>query len=162
VVVFISLASLKWSIGGENMELKSPEFKNDQFIPAKFTCEGENVNPPLVIEGIPPDSKSMVLIVDDPDAVSAPWVHWLVFNIPPDYKIEEDSIPGEQGINSAGETDWHGPCPPSGIHRYFFKIYALDKMLSLKESVNKKQIEEAMQGHILDSAQLLGRYKRNK
>ena len=144
------------------MELKSPEFENNKPIPAKFTCEGRDINPALIIEGIPAETKSLALIVDDPDAPIGTWVHWVVLDIPVVSRIEENSIPGKQGINNAGGRNYHGPCPPFGTHRYFFKIYALDAVLNLKEGVSKGQLEKAMQGHILDKAELVGLYKRNR
>ena len=144
------------------MELKSPEFKDSQFIPAKFSCEGKDINPALMIEDIPQEAKSLALIVDDPDAPMGTWVHWVVFDIPLISRIEENSIPGRQGANSAGGKNYHGPCPPFGVHHYFFKIYALDTVLNLKEGISKGQLEKAMQGHILANAQLLGLYKKNK
>jgi Raf kinase inhibitor-like YbhB/YbcL family protein len=160
-MVFIFLTGLEQSRGGI-MELKSMEFKDNQFIPAQFTCEGKNINPALIIEQTPQEAKSLALIVDDPDAPMGTWVHWVVFDIPPISKIEENSIPGKQGINSSGEKNYHGPCPPFGVHRYFFKAYALDTILNVKEGVSKEQLEKAMQGHILANAQLVGLYKKNK
>ena len=142
------------------MELRSPEFNDGQFMPLKFSCEGEDINPALIIEGIPEKTKSLALILDDPDAPLGTWVHWIVFNIPPVSRIEENSIPGKQGSNSNGGKRYHGPCPPSGVHRYFFKLYALDAVLGLNEGINKEQLEKAMQGHILANAQLLGLYKK--
>jgi len=144
------------------MKIKSPEFENNQTIPSKFTCEGEDINPGLVIENIPKEAKSLALIVDDPDAPMGTWVHWVVFDIPLVSKIEENSIPGKEGLNTAGRKSYHGPCPPSGTHRYFFKIYALDTVLNLKKDISKGHLEEAMQGHILDQAELVGLYKRKK
>jgi len=158
----MSLFALRQAKGEEAMKLKSPEFENSQFIPGKFSCEGQDINPPLTIESIPKEAKSLALIVDDPDAPLGTWVHWVVFDMPLTFKIEENSIPGKQGINSAGGRNYHGPCPPSGVHRYFFKIYALDMVLNLKEGINKEQLEKAMQGHILDKAQLLGLYRKNR
>lgn len=142
------------------MNLSSPEFKNNDFIPRKFTCQGDDVNPALFIENAPKDTKSLSLIVDDPDAPVGTWVHWVVYNIPLASCIEEDSIPGDQAMNDFRRKDYGGPCPPSGIHRYFFKIYALDTKLELKENAGRRELEEAMQGHILDVAELIGLYKR--
>jgi len=146
--------------GGGIMRLSSPDFKNDEFIPEKFTCEGEDINPSLVIEGIPGGAKSLVLIVDDPDAPAGTWVHWMVFDIPVLSRIEENSVPGKLGITNSGKKDYHGPCPPSGVHRYYFKIYALDTLLNLKEGVNRGVLEKAMQKHVLDQAQLRGFYRK--
>lgn len=144
------------------MQLTSPEFKSMGFIPAKFTCDGQDINPALEINGVPEAAKSLALIVDDPDAPRGTWVHWVVFNIPPATgRIEENSMPGKQAINTAGQSSYHGPCPPSGSHRYFFKLYALDTLLNLEENyTDKGRLEKAMQGHILDKAELIGVYNR--
>lgn len=142
------------------MKISSPEFAHNQLIPKKFTCEGEDVNPPLVIEDVPAKAKSLALIMDDPDAPLGTWVHWVVFNLPVISRIEENSIPGKQGITNSGSKEYHGPCPPSGTHRYYFKVYALDRMLDLKEGISKGVLEKTMQGHILAQAELIGLYKR--
>ena len=142
------------------MKLTSKEFDNNKFIPKKFTCQGIDVNPSLNIRDIPEGTKSLALIVDDPDAPMGIWVHWVVFDIPVVSHLEEDSIPGKQGINDFGKNDYGGPCPPSGTHRYFFKIYALDTQLNLEEGISKNKLEEAMKGHILDKAELIGLYKK--
>lgn len=144
------------------MKLSSPQFTNNEMMPKKFTCEGDDVNPELIIEGISSDAISLALIVDDPDAQRGTWVHWVVFNIPVIERIEENSIPGTQGSNDSGKNGYHGPCPPSGTHRYFFKIYALDKKLDLNPGAGKAQLEKAMQGHILDKAELFGLYKKER
>ena len=146
--------------GGENMKLESPAFKHNNSIPKKYTCDGEDVNPYLYISDLPEGTKSLALIVDDPDAPMGTWVHWIVFNIPVVPSIEEDSIPGTQGYNDFGRNDYGGPCPPSGVHRYFFKIYALDLTLDLKQGSKKFAVEKAMQGHILGKAELIGLYSR--
>lgn len=143
------------------MKITSPEFESNGFMPKKFTCDGgEDVNPALVIENIPAGARSLALIVDDPDVPGGMWVHWVVFDIPVTSRIGEDSIPGKQGINDFRRKDYGGPCPPSGAHRYFFKIYALDKELGLREGVDKRTVEKAMEGHILGKAELIGLYKR--
>ncbi|MBU1852787.1 MAG: YbhB/YbcL family Raf kinase inhibitor-like protein [Candidatus Omnitrophica bacterium] len=142
------------------MKLTSPEFENNSVIPGKFTCQGEDVNPALLIEGVPENAKTLALIVDDPDAPMGTWIHWVVYNIPIISRIEEDSIPGKQGTNDFGRNDYGGPCPPSGTHRYFFKIYALDTELDLKEGIHKRDLENAMEGHIMDKAELIGLYKK--
>jgi len=147
--------------GGMNMKLSSPDFTNNAFIPKKFSGLGEDVNPTLIIENIPAGTKSLALIVDDPDAPMGTWVHWVVFDIPVVSRIEENSVPGKQGITGSGRRDYHGPCPPSGTHRYFFKIYALDTTVGLKEGITKSDLEKAMQGHILGKAELIGLYKRS-
>ena len=142
------------------MKLRSHEFKHNMYIPKKFTCQGSDVNPSLNIEDIPNGTKSLVLIVDDPDAPMGMWVHWVVFDIPVVSQIEENTIPGKQGINNFDKKNYGGPCPPSGTHRYFFKIYALDTQLNLKEGISKSDLEEAMKRHILDKAELIGLYKK--
>jgi hypothetical protein len=143
-----------------SMKLTSPHFQHNSMIPSKFTCDGLDVNPALDIEDIPEETKSLVLIVDDPDAPMGTWVHWVVFNIPVASQIQEDSVPGRQGVNDFRKKDYGGPCPPSGTHRYFFKLYALDTELDLEEGVRKQDVEEAMKDHILAEAELIGLYKR--
>ena len=143
------------------MRLTSPEFENNSLIPVKFTCEGEDINPTLDISDIPAGTQELALIVDDPDAPMGTWVHWVVYNIPVVSQIKENSSPGRAGVNNLGRQDYHGPCPPSGTHRYFFKIYSLDKKLELPEGVSKVKLEKAMHGHILDKAELIGLYKRS-
>jgi Raf kinase inhibitor-like YbhB/YbcL family protein len=142
------------------MKLTSPEFKNNEMIPAKFTCQGEDVNPALVIEEAPSEAKSMVLIVDDPDAPMGTWVHWVVYDMPVVRRVEEDSVPGKQGMNDFRRKDYGGPCPPSGTHRYFFKLYALDNEIGLSEGMSKEALEKAMEGHVIDKAELVGLYKK--
>jgi len=142
------------------MKLSSPEFKHNESIPKKFTCQGQDINPALIIEDIPKNTQSLALIMDDPDAPGGMWVHWVVFDIPVISRIEEDSIPGKQGINDFRRKDYGGPCPPSGTHRYFFKIYALDTKLNLAEGINKSALEKAMQPHIIAKAELIGLYKK--
>jgi Raf kinase inhibitor-like YbhB/YbcL family protein len=142
-------------------KLTSPEFKHKGFIPSKFSCQGDDVNPALIIEGLPSSAKNLVLIVDDPDAPMGTWVHWVVYNIPVIAKIEENSIPGTQGVNDFGRKNYGGPCPPSGTHRYFFKIYALDRQLNLPEGISKQALEKAIQDHILDKTELIGLYKKH-
>ncbi len=144
------------------MKLTSPAFRHNETIPSKYTCDGENINPPLEISGVPKDAKSLVLIVDDPDAPSKTWTHWIVYNISPETKeIIENSTPGgTQGMNDFGKSEWGGPCPPSGTHRYFFKLYALNKTLDLPNNITKEQLEKAIEGAILDTAELIGVYKR--
>lgn len=142
------------------MKITSPDFKNNELIPKKFTCEGEDVSPCFVIESIPQQAKSLALIVDDPDAPMGTWVHWVVYDMPPADRIEQDSFPGKQGMNDFGKRKYGGPCPPSGTHRYFFKVFALDAMLNLKEGLSKKELEHLLQRHILEKAELVGLYKR--
>jgi len=142
------------------MKLKSPEFNNNEFIPKKFTCRGENINPALTIEDIPGGTKSLAIILDDPDAPGGNWVHWVMFDVSVISKIEENSAPGKQGINDSGRKRYDGPCPPSGIHRYIFKLYALDTKLNLEERISKADLERAMVGHVLDMAELIGLFSK--
>ena len=145
------------------MKLESPEFENNGFIPKKFTCDGEDINPGLIIEDIPEGTKRLALIVEDPDAPMGTWVHWIVFNIHVTDIIEENSVPGTQGTNDFRKLEYGGPCPPSGTHRYFFKLYALDEKLhNIEGGCKKKELEEAMEGHILATAELIGLYERAK
>src|SRR4030042_298605 len=141
------------------MKIISEVFENKQMIPQKYTCDGENINPPLQITDIPSNTESLVLIVDDPDAPSGDWIHWLVWNINPETKLmaENKSPQGAiQGTNDFGEQNYGGPCPTSGIHHYQFKIYALDTVLNLPLSSRKKNLEMAMANHILDKNMLIG------
>ena len=142
------------------MKLTSPEFANNGFIPQKFTCEGEDINPPLVMESIPALTRRLALIIDDPDAPVGTFVHWVVYDIPVVSRIEENSIPGKQGINDFRRRNYGGPCPPSGTHRYFFKVYALDERLELAEGINKAGLEKAMEGHLLAKTELIGLYRK--
>jgi len=142
------------------MKLTSPAFEYNKFIPKKFTCLGEDVNPTLDIKDIPRGAQSLVLIVDDPDAPVGTWVHWVVYDIPVTDLIKENSIPGTQGINDFNKINYGGPCPPSGTHRYFFKLYALDTKLNLAQGRTKTQIEKAMDGHILEKDELIGLFKK--
>lgn len=157
--IIVGAQTKKGEVG--EMKLTSPEFEHNGFIPGKFTCQGDDVNPELIIEGLPNGAKSLALIVDDPDAPMGTWVHWVVYNIPVISRIEGNSIPGTQGGNDFGRKNYGGPCPPSGTHRYFFKIYALDAQLNLPEGISKQGLEEAIQGHILDKAELIGLYKKH-
>jgi len=146
------------------MQISSPAFQNNQNIPPKYTCDGDDINPPLTLAGIPSGTRSLALIVDDPDAPPGDWVHWLVWNIKPDTtSIAENSVPvgAVEGTTDFGRPDWGGPCPPSGIHHYQFKLYALDTELALPSSTKKAELEQAMQGHILDQTVLIGLYQRS-
>jgi Raf kinase inhibitor-like YbhB/YbcL family protein len=135
-------------------------FQTGGDIPAKFTCNGANVNPELKINGVPNGAKSLVLIVDDPDAPRGLFTHWILWNIDPKTTdIGENSVPtgGVQGTNDFGKRNYGGPCPPSGTHRYFFKIFALDSKLDLKPSSGRAELDGAMKGHVLAKAELIGR-----
>jgi len=144
------------------LKVTSSAFSNMQALPEKHTCKALT-NPPLSISGIPPAAKSLVLIVDDPDAPSGVWNHWLIWNIKPSSKIDEASVPAGaiQGKNDYGNNEYFGPCPPSGsTHRYFFRVYALDTLLSLPEGATRMQLNSAMNGHILAEGELIGIYGR--
>jgi Raf kinase inhibitor-like YbhB/YbcL family protein len=151
------------------LELKSTSFKNGDFIPRQFTGQGADKSPALQWQNAPEGTKSFALINDDPDAPGMTWVHWVIFNIPPDKTTLSEAVPtkGElpdgsrQGINDFGQIGYGGPMPPPGkAHRYFFKLYALDCMLELKSGITKSELLKAMQGHILAQAELVGLYKR--
>jgi Raf kinase inhibitor-like YbhB/YbcL family protein len=148
---------------GTGMTLSSAAFAEGERIPKKHTCDGENVSPPLDIAGVPDRTRSLALIMDDPDAPRGTWVHWVVWNIPPDTKaIPEGTEPkGVAGKNSFGKTGYGGPCPPKGpAHRYYFKLYALDAALDLPAGSTKDRLEQAMKGHVIARASLMGTYSR--
>ncbi len=141
--------------------VKSPAFENNERIPMKYTCDGADVNPPLTIEEVPEETKTLVLIVDDPDAPMGTFDHWVVWNIPAvTLRIEENTVPGIEGLSSYRKHAYGGPCPPYGTHRYFFKVYALDTHLDLKLNSTKRDVEKAMRGHILAEGELVGLYSR--
>lgn len=150
------------------MELKSSTFEAGGMIPKKYTCDGQGVSPPLSWSAVPKGANSLALIADDPDAPMGTWVHWVVWNIPANaLALEEDqpkrdSLPTgmKQGMSDFQRVGYGGPCPPSGTHRYFFKLYALDAMLNLPSSTTKKELEKAMQGHLIQQAELMGKYRR--
>lgn len=147
------------------MKLTSPAFQHNGRIPSKYTCDGKDINPPLKITDIPKKAQSLVLIMDDPDALKPAgkvWDHWVIFNIPPaTTEIPEGEEPaGVHGKGTGNNLRYHGPCPPDAEHRYYFKLYALDTMLALPEGITKKQVEEAMKEHVLTEAELMGRYER--
>ncbi len=143
------------------MSISSPAFAQEEAIPTQFSCDGENVSPELAWTGVPEGTASLVLIVDDPDAPVGVWDHWILFNIAPDTTgIPQGSTAGTDGSNSWDRTGYGGPCPPSGTHRYFFKLYALDTTLDLTEGSYKWAIEDALEGHILAYAELMGTYAR--
>ena len=158
------------STGGTKMEIeiKSSAFENEGMIPRKYTCDGEDISPPLSWGAVPEETKSLALICDDPDAPLGTFVHWVIFNIPPDIHELPEAVPSQnilkngakQGKNDFGNFGYGGPCPPFGTHRYYFKLYALDTMLDLEPGIKKKQLLKAMEGHILAEGQLMGKYKR--
>jgi Raf kinase inhibitor-like YbhB/YbcL family protein len=143
------------------LKISSTAFKNGEMIPSKYTCDGININPPLDIEHIPEAARCLALIVDDPDAPGGTWAHWLVWNIPVTHHIKENKVHGTEGINDFHQHHYAGPCPPSGTHRYFFKVYALDTLLDWPASAKKLQLEKVMSKHIIAFGELIGLYKRN-
>lgn len=145
-----------------NLIIASPAFNNEGEIPSKYTCDGEDINPPLQIDEIPKEAVTLALIAEDPDAPKGTFDHWLVWNINPNSTIDENSIPGISGNNSAGKTGYHGPCPPKGSHRYYFTVFALDASLDLPAHADKKALQEAMQPHIIAKGSIMGRYERTK
>ena len=145
----------------KRLKVSSTAFQDEGMIPSKYTCDGRNINPPLDIKQIPEEAKCMVLIVDDPDAPLGIWVHWLVWNIPVTHHLKENEVHGTEGMNDFRQHHYGGPCPPSGTHRYFFKVYALDTLLELPASTKKIQLEKAMSEHIIAFGELIGLYRRN-
>jgi Raf kinase inhibitor-like YbhB/YbcL family protein len=146
------------------MKISSPDFTEGGNIPEQFTCDGENVNPALRISGVPAGAKSLVLIVDDPDAPRGTWTHWMVWNIKPALtEIAGNSVPAgaAQGSDDFHKNGYGGPCPPGGAtHRYFFKLSALDTVLELPAGSNRKALDEAMRGHVIAGANTMGKYAR--
>lgn len=158
--------------GGKKMEIviKSSAFENGGMIPSKYTCDGEDISPPLEWDSLPEGTKSIAIISDDPDAPMGTWVHWVIYNIPPDKKGLDENVPkvrelpdgARQGMNDFKRIGYGGPCPPYGVHRYYFKIYALDTLLDLPPGATKKELLKAMEGHILAKGELMGKYSRKR
>jgi Raf kinase inhibitor-like YbhB/YbcL family protein len=168
LVVAVGLAALLIGAGGATMELKSQAFAAGEMIPAKYTCDGQDISPPLRWSDPPAGTIEFALISDDPDAPVGTWVHWVMWNIPANASALDENLPKTASLPNGtkqGTTDFRrigygGPCPPSGTHRYYFKLYALDTALNLPASTIKKDLEKAMQGHILGQAELMGTYRR--
>jgi Raf kinase inhibitor-like YbhB/YbcL family protein len=168
VLLFIPISSSCEKGEKKSIVIESASFIQNQSIPSKYTCDGPNVSPPLEWKNIPEKAKSIVLICDDPDAPAGVWVHWVCYDIPPvktsifEGIPKSDSLPmgGKQGITDFGSIGYGGPCPPSGTHRYFFKIYAIDRLLGLPAGKTKKDIERAIKGHILAQGQVIGVYSK--
>jgi Raf kinase inhibitor-like YbhB/YbcL family protein len=147
------------------MQLKSPDFEHNTLIPSRYTCDGEDINPELEICDVPEEAQSLVLIMDDPDASVGTWTHWLLWNISTDTErigAGTEPVASVEGQNSFGKKGYGGPCPHQGTHRYFLKLYALDVKLDLPEGTNKESLERAIEGHILDQAELVGLYTRTE
>ncbi|MGR3320002.1 MAG: YbhB/YbcL family Raf kinase inhibitor-like protein [Candidatus Anammoxibacter sp.] len=149
--------------------VESSAFKEGGMVPGKYTCDGADISPPLSWSGLPGGTQSIALISDDPDAPMGTWVHWVLYDLPPDITNLPEDVPtkktlengGKQGTNDFGRIGYGGPCPPGGTHRYFFKIYALDKELNLETGATKAQLLKEMKGHILAEGQLMGKYSRS-
>ncbi len=152
------------------LSVTSPAFEHGGKIPPQYTADGADISPPLQWQGVPSEARSLALICDDPDAPMGTWVHWLVWNIPPDSTGLPEGVPAEmtledgarQGKTDFGRVGYGGPAPPSGTHRYYFKVYALDTMLNLPAGATKPQLEKAMQGHIIAQGELMGTYSRSR
>ena len=157
--------------GGNRTPIKitSAAFEEGGMIPAKYTCDGANVSPPLAWSDVPPDAKSLALITDDPDTSHGTWTHWVVYKIPATEKGLPEGVPegdtladgARQGTNDPKKTAYSGPCPPDGTHRYFFKLYALDTDLNLASGATKDQLLKAIEGHVVAEGELMGQYKRH-
>ncbi|MFP3881746.1 MAG: YbhB/YbcL family Raf kinase inhibitor-like protein [Actinomycetota bacterium] len=143
------------------MKLTSTAFEHEGVIPERYTCDGSDVSPPLTVEKAPEGAVTLALIMDDPDAPAGVWDHWIVYDIPPGTPIPEavESL-GTPGRNSWGRTDYGGPCPPSGTHRYFFSVFALETSLGLAAGADKSEVLDAISGHVLANATLMGHYSR--
>ncbi len=169
LLVFLQIFLFSYVLGQtvsekEGIKISSPAFENGGKIPKQYTCDGGNVNPPLKIENALSNAKSLALVFDDIDAPGRSYVHWIAWNIDPGSKeIRENSVPegAVQGVNGFKKRNYGGPCPPGRAHKYLFRIYALDTLLNLNPESTKKDLEKAMEGHILSRAQLTGLYKRN-
>jgi Raf kinase inhibitor-like YbhB/YbcL family protein len=173
VTLIAAIMAMATSAGGEGkMRITSTVFSHEGAIPPIYTCEGKDISPPIAWADVPPGTKSLALIVDDPDAPdpAAPrmtWVHWVLYNLPP----TSDGLPEsaktlpagtKEGLNDWKRTGYGGPCPPIGRHRYFHKLYALDTVLPDLKQPTKRKLEEAMKGHILSEAKLVGTYQKSK
>src|SRR5213592_3931391 len=158
------VAIVSFAAGGAKMKITSSAFQEGGNIPSKFSCDGADTSPPLQIADVPSGAKSLVLIVDDPDAPSGLFTHWVVWNISPHTNnIGEGSAPkGVQGTSDFGKSGYGGPCPPSGTHRYYFKIFALDRELDLRSGAKRSQLDAAMKGHVVAQGELMGRYSKKK
>ena len=162
---YISLLALIFMFGTARAQLvvTSTSFKNDGMIPAKYSCEGTEVSPPLTITNIPAAAKSLALIVHDPDApMKGGFTHWVVWNIDVKGYLKEGFKNANEGLNSAKQVGYKGMCPPTGTHHYHFKVYALDEMLELDQNIDKESLEKRMEGHILEQGELVCLYKKTK
>lgn len=156
---FLVLPLIAWA---DDFQLTSTAFGEGTMIPAQYTCDGSDINPPLSFKNIPAQSKSLVLTVSDPDAPMGRWSHWVVYNIPANvHKIAENSDPGTEGINDFGKVAYGGPCPPGGkVHHYIFQAYALDGTLTISQGATMNEVESSLQGHIIAQTRLVGTYQK--
>ncbi len=145
-----------------DLVIRSTAFAKGQMIPSKYTCDGKSISPPLIVEGFPEKTKCFAVILEDPDAPAGLFIHWVAWNIPAKSEIREGTTDGSVGLNTAMKSGYLAPCPPSGAHRYIFKVYALDSILNLGTYVEKGDLENAMDGHILARGELMGLYRRNR
>lgn len=145
-----------------NLKVFSTVFSHNGHIPPEYTCDGKDINPPIEVSDIPDGTKTLALIMEDPDAPRGTFDHWIVWNIPPNEAIAEETNPGISGLNDFGKTGYGGPCPPSGVHRYFFRVFALDVKLDLPAGTDKQALLDAMHGHILATGEIMGLYQRKK
>jgi len=141
------------------LEVTSPAFDHEGFIPKEYSCDGPGYSPELNIGGLPLETKSLAIIVEDPDAPKGLFTHWLVWNVPPADVIQSNSKPGQEAVNSAGTVGYTPPCPPSGTHRYYFKVYALDTLLDMRKNFDKTALEQEISEHVIAYGELMGRFK---
>jgi Raf kinase inhibitor-like YbhB/YbcL family protein len=162
--VIVLLVCAAESAMSATLSLTSPAFQPKTAIPSTYTCDGANTAPPLEWSAPPSGTQSLALIVDDPDAPAGTWVHWVIFNLPPDARSLSTALPqgAQEGINDFQNVGYGGPCPPSGTHRYVFQLYALDAKLALPSGVQRRAVDKAMKGHILARAELTGTYSRSR
>ncbi len=161
--LLLAVVDLSFAATPAKLEVTSTAFKTGEAIPTEYSCKGENINPPLEIHGIPSGTKSLVLIVDDPDAPGGLFTHWIVWNIVSSTAgVAQKSVPGGgvQGTNDFGKKGYGGPCPPSGTHRYFFRVFALDQKLELPAGAKRSGLNKAMAGHIIGQGELMGRFSQ--
>jgi Raf kinase inhibitor-like YbhB/YbcL family protein len=161
-MLFMTIAA--FAAGGGKIKITSPAFQHGGDIPSRFTCDGGNTSPPLQITGVPSDAKTLVLVADDPDAPGGLFTHWLVWNIPPQTSSIAGGIAptGVHGTNDFGKSGYGGPCPPSGAHRYYFRVFALDRELDLQSGAKRSRVDAVMKGHVIARGELMGRYARKK
>jgi hypothetical protein len=160
----VALGCTPLRVAAGDIKLTSPAFKQGEKIPVKFTCDGADTNPPLEIGEIPSSAKALALVVDDPDAPGGVFTHWIVWNIDPKTSTIAEAIKsaGIEGKNDFGKSGYGGPCPPQGTHRYYFRVFALDRQLDLNAGANRKRLTVALNGHVIGKGELMGRYSKRK